>query len=454
MSDNMWTIRSHFGPSYLQVSMDPLYREFARLGEELQPFIDGPVRLTEPFFGLGGVAGLLSAVGVKVQLVNTFDLDDNIADWHRALVRNGIRDTCGPVWSGPLVGDMMSVPVKSLLDSDILAAGPPCQGFSASGLKGREEDSRSDCYSRVVDWVVELARRGCLKGYFIENGTGIMDNNGSDQSFAEKMLSTISSQLPFFKHGYAQVTPSGVVPVRRVRMWLRGVRFDCLKHDDAFVSLPSPLHCFSIPAIKLEDLLDKTLAPAVVSDMPRNLAKNLTLYMQKMRLEIAWGHPGRVAVFELDRHPDTDGYSGKLTYDLVPPLRCKGPPYFVCSTWDLHLPQEQMTFFRMISVSERFLLVGYRKEHASFMCNQTAMLKATGNAYPLAMSGQVVLPVLQVMCNSGVMHGDRHNLSEAELQDLVCASVQSVSPLGTKRAEPHGSACMPPLDGVSRRRHR
>ena len=91
--------------------MDNSYSSFEAFGKDLQKHVGRECRLTEPFFGLGGMAAVLGAMGIRVHLVNTFELDDDVASWHRTLVQRNIRNTTGSVWSGKGTGDMMQLPV-------------------------------------------------------------------------------------------------------------------------------------------------------------------------------------------------------------------------------------------------------------------------------------------------------------------------------------------------------
>lgn len=404
--------------------MEPVFDSLSKWGRDVLPLIatGKHVRLSEVFFGLGGVVELLDKSGVSVELVNSFELDDEIAKWHRKLVGLGLRRTKGSLWSGKDVGDMMRVPVEALLDSDVLAAGPPCQAWAPGGQHGGEDDERSHCYSRIVEWVVELAHRGCLKAYFLENGEGIMQMQDGRQPFAEKILPLLAERVPFFRHGFVTVSPNQIVPVRRTRTWLRGVRVDLLG-----TSVPAPWQTLGIPPITLEALFEKHKQPTVPERLRKQEQKHLKRYLNKMTVEAAWGSGGRVACFELDRDPAaTDGYKGHLTYDIVPPMRCKGPPYFLASTWDIHLPVEERAFFRLVTKEERFLLAGYTLEYASLMGTPTAMLKATGNAYPLAMAAQVVCPVFEVLCQAGAFAEGVRNLTKVELEEL-CEKVYRAS---------------------------
>jgi len=400
--------------------MDQFYSAVAEILVDVQDKVGREVTLTEPFFGLGGVVETLGRAGIAVKLVNCFELDEKVGQFHKALCLNGKRKATGYVMSGRQCGDMMNIPLEHLADSDLLACGPPCQGFCPGGMQRGDEDSRSDCYRRILEWVVELATRGALKAYFIENAPGIMDSKQGRVSFAEQVIPMMCQRLPHFQHGFVEANPESVFPVRRRRLWLRGVRAGFLKDGGIVMPIPKPLLDFGIPPVPLEILLDRSLQHTPIESLPRGCRLNLTKYLHMVDMARAWGEHGRMAVFELDRDPSTCcEYKGKLTYDLVPPMRCKGPPYFVASVWDMDKPVCERAFHRLISVAERFLLAGYPKDFAEHLPNQTAILKATGNAYPVPMVVQVVLPVVKLLCSVGAfLNEDTRRISHDELEKV------------------------------------
>ena len=65
--------------------MNAMHDVFREWGTQMSKQVAGPIRLSEPFFGLGGMAELLDRMGLQVELVNSFELDDEIASWHSML---------------------------------------------------------------------------------------------------------------------------------------------------------------------------------------------------------------------------------------------------------------------------------------------------------------------------------------------------------------------------------
>ena len=84
----------------------------------------------------------------------------------------------------------------------------------------------------------------------------------------------------------------------------------------------------------------------------------------------------------------------------VPPLRCKGPEFLLCSLACVDfdgklLPtQDRKGVFRMLSLQERLKCQGH-PEYKRHMFGKTSLMKATGNAYAIPAVASALLPVLE-----------------------------------------------------------
>ena len=125
------------------------------------------LRIAEPCVGMGGVAEMFRICEMQYDGTNCYDIDPRLQKFHI-----GVAEAHGQaVRQGGFgaAGDIRSVDVKDLADSDVLACGPPCSPWAGTGARQGRLDPRSEVYFTVVEWVIYLAKRGSLLAFAIEN---------------------------------------------------------------------------------------------------------------------------------------------------------------------------------------------------------------------------------------------------------------------------------------------
>ena len=374
------------------------------------------VFLAEPFFGIGGAFYSLTMGGIHTRLRNTCDTDEKLGEFNRKRGELAGIDLDPCVCYGEM-GNMMNWDTSDLQDVDILCCGPPCQPWASSGKRRGEDDPRSSCYWRVVDWIEYLSVRGCLKAYLIENSPEIMSIASGGKSFAEVVLERLSGSVPFFKHSLSMIGP-GSSCLHRERAWLRGVRVDVLANADGVIRrVPAPLLRLECPRA-LVDVIVKGLSNTQPSDLAHNRREHLALYVALVKQDVAAGRAGDIAVFDVERSPRRamSGFTGTVMYDRLPSFRTGGPALFLATARDIHKPLDQREVFRLMHVDERFRAQGYPA--CTSTCSDTIGLcrRVTGNAYPVDMVARALYPIVDMLAEKGFLDGTRRS---ATAQDLA-----------------------------------
>jgi DNA (cytosine-5)-methyltransferase 1 len=151
---------------------------------------------------------------------------------------------------------------------DLLAGGPPCQGFSSAGRR-RTDDPRNVLFERYLEFV-ELVRPRLV---LIENVRGITYNFdfGSDLADTRNFAAELAARLGEGYHVYTDTIrcSSFGVPQKRPRFFLVGM----LKSE--FKKLPSEhdpfilLHELKVPFLRKRSLGTKVTSRQALSDLEK-----------------------------------------------------------------------------------------------------------------------------------------------------------------------------------------
>lgn len=124
-------------------------------------------------------------------------------------------------------------------DVDVIAGGPPCQGFSTANLQRDEDDPRNNLVFRFAQYVDYYQP----ESFVMENVTGIESIDGGET--VELLYEDFEDAGYDVKHTVLNAADYGV-PQKRKRVFFVGVRTDV----DGEPSFPEPTHA---PASELGD---------------------------------------------------------------------------------------------------------------------------------------------------------------------------------------------------------
>ena len=180
------------------------------------------------FCGAGGLALGLSNSGFDI--LYSFDIDAKAI----ATMRSNLKYLQNHQTE---VQDIYDLDTDTLLkhfdlkkgELDLLAGGPPCQGFSIQ-RGGEDNDERNDLVSRYIE-VVKTVRP---KFFLMENVPGIVGKRGA--AILEENLNKISAE-GYFIHQRMLDAQNFDVPQRRKRIIIIGERKD---HDSPLYQYPKP----------------------------------------------------------------------------------------------------------------------------------------------------------------------------------------------------------------------
>lgn len=199
------------------------------------------MRLTaiDCFSGAGGLTMGLTKAGFDVRL--SFDNDQVAVDTHRKSLPGRAEVLDAAELSGEAMLELAGLGVGEL---DLLAGGPPCQGFSLQ-RRGARTDPRNQLVLRYLDWLSDIRPRAFL----IENVVAIGGVRGKQVIAA---VTEHASGLGYkVTSAILDASDYGVPQVRR-RMFLVGIRDGAemvwpskrkgkrLTVRDALRGLPSP----------------------------------------------------------------------------------------------------------------------------------------------------------------------------------------------------------------------
>ena len=318
------------------------------------------------------------------------------------------------------------VPLDKLEDSEGLVAGPPCQPFSPAGQRHGTSDARSVPFESCVDWVVELGTRGCLVWFLLENS-----NTFQGHPYCDEVIDHLKCCLPWF---YLDVRVEDSVdwgPMRRRRTFIRGLRLDCLPRG-----FHGPLPVVEVnqlghgKPVTLESLLQKGLPPTDPSMLSVGMQRNLRRYKDMASQSEEQGRL-RVACAELDRDPK-NVYGPRVEFDKTSSLRTSGPALFLLSLDDLQQSWDRQELHRMLSIPERFLLMGHPAETATAFESRAAAKRASGNGMHTLVMACLVAPMLLLADQAGVAPEGRPTPAATmeQLWDMAYEDLRATGSMG------------------------
>jgi hypothetical protein len=398
-----------------------------------KPKLPRPLVVSEPCAGAGTVSVAMQNWSMGYEPVNLFEKLGGLEKLY-SFMHGSVAMTFR---LGPRDGDLMKKALVGLADSDGLIAGPPCPPWSNQGNRLGTSDCRASVYDRVVEWIVELACRGCLLWFAVENVPGILKKleTQGDRSYMEIVVGKLLREIPFFQVWHRLVTDADIGLQARERVWLLGLRKDVIKHGP----LPSVMSTVGVPPTQLMQLLHPDMPNESGDELPtKTMAKNLCDYKAAIRTLVGKkSGEFRIAVFDVDRAFEK-GWAPRVLFDRLPTLTTKNRYLFLLSVTDMDMSYGDMMFHRMLTVEERFAVQGHSPDLAQHVSLALGM-KLTGNAFPVTMLERVLMPMLERVEASGVMCNDPagHKLSTTALEALAASYSSIVEPEERKSTKRH-----------------
>ncbi|CAE7550199.1 ngoPIIM [Symbiodinium sp. CCMP2592] len=293
-----------------------------------------PLRVTEPCVGLGGLRRLCELSGSQYLSTQGFDTEASLLPYY-----NNLQRFCGASGVQALRlgtdGDVEKVNPESLLPVEAIVAGPPCQPWAGTGQQQGTADARASVMDVCIGWIIAQAWQGQLLAFAVENSPRLRGT-----PYLRELLQRLRACIPMFAVSVEVHDLCQLCPQHRERLWIRGLRRDCLR---GLPGLPPPLSMKDLGGkvkVPLETVLvekhgdGKVLKPTDPGSLCPNMQCNLAAYLSRVQGDIENGKAGEIAVIELDRNPLKD-FGGGIVYDGTPPLRTKGPKLWLLRTQDV-----------------------------------------------------------------------------------------------------------------------
>ena len=131
--------------------------------------------------------------------------------------------------------DIMSVDIHSLPSVDVIIAGPPCQPWSAKGIRGSWDDPRAAPFIRTLDIIIYMALQGALKFFIIENVAGVTHRSGDTVA---PIIEIVDYAVNYLAIGLWITTFTTLVTLVSHRTGLEST----LLAGECHTRLPSPIH--------------------------------------------------------------------------------------------------------------------------------------------------------------------------------------------------------------------
>ena len=351
-------------------------------------------------------------MGLRVECCNEYELEAKFRSFYEKLAKMTNRRY--NVKTGKQ-GNLMSVPFRKLRVADFLLSGGPCTPWANNGPRTGRKHPAARVTERLIKIVIRLAKRGRLLGFALENTNNILKKINGEPAFIEFVMDRFKS-IPFFAISVDTINVNDTCASVRRRTWVRGLRGDVLAALNLH-RVPPPLHSLAGKPIKLTEVLRRDLPNVNPATMKVKKGRNILKLIRAIKRDARQGVAGRIAVIDADRSPD-NVWGTTVMYDLMPPLRASGPEYFIVSVRDITMPWFARDFCSFLSDEERMEIQGHSADKASMMPTNSMRKRSAGNAFPVQMVAQALLPMMTAIAKSGAFKKRRLALSASAQQKL------------------------------------
>lgn len=126
------------------------------------------LKAAEPCVGIGGLRSWMEASEAEYSATCCHDFDGDIEKFYCSLSKHG-NTGLEKVAAGEKKGDLLSIDFSGQETCELFIAGPPCQPYAANASKAGFADPRSEVLERCCDLIIEMAHRGSLVVFLLEN---------------------------------------------------------------------------------------------------------------------------------------------------------------------------------------------------------------------------------------------------------------------------------------------
>ncbi len=375
-------------------SGESLWQQASAWREMVSNLCDFPrdIRVLELCGGLSsGFLALQALLGQrKVTLAGYYDFD-----WDLQPAMRAIHGSSSHVFIGQR-GDLRHIDTAALADAEVIVAGPPCPPWSSLGKRGSFDDPRAAIFWKVINAVIDVARRGVLLFFVLENVAGILKRpSGASEPPLQAIVQELKNALPNFQVEVLSVnTCDFSLPQSRPRVYILGRR------ASVFGAGQRPSLQPFIEKVALRDLLDvhdKRKKMDYTSLQEANIADFKTACAAAMNNQ---DNKGQYAVVDVTRTPtDRTAWgrqNNKVRPDQVECLTASGPALHVFALGE---GTGELSLDRPLRGTERGRLQGFPE----FVCQVSVSVKDSvakrmfGNAMSLPVVGAILGRELQVM---------------------------------------------------------
>ena len=125
-------------------------------------------KAAEPCVGIGGLRTWMEASEAEYSATCCHDFDGDIEKFYCSLTKDG-NNGLEKIEAGEKKGDLLTIDFTKEETCELFIAGPPCQPYAANGSKAGFADPRSEVLERCCDLIIEMAHRGSLVVFLLEN---------------------------------------------------------------------------------------------------------------------------------------------------------------------------------------------------------------------------------------------------------------------------------------------
>ena len=252
-------------------------------------------------------------------------------------------------------GDILKVPLDQFFSAlpDLVVAGPPCPPWAKMGRRKSFDDPRAAVFWRVIEIIIDLATRGRLVAFVIENVEGIAQKpKGQSASPLDVLLAELRSGLRdgWIVEWSVYNTKDFGLPQSRPRVYIVG-RFDPDSRGARLGKVPRFAQQVTVGSLlNLEDSASREISCL----QERNVADWKKHFEEEM---LDSKFRGQYAIVDYTRTPSgRTSWKGSSVIDRCECLTAAGPALHVFA---FGCGEGKLPLDRALSISERASLQGF-----------------------------------------------------------------------------------------------